>query len=73
MFPSMRKKSSWTSFGVYKLKYVKKYIEDVLIFTGLVFVNVATYRISSTAGLYATGITLLALGVYFALNPVDGG
>ncbi len=48
-------------------------IEDFLIIAGLAFINVASYTLSQTVGLFVTGFTLLALGVYFAINPIKRG
>lgn len=49
------------------------HMEDFLILSGLVVVNVTTYLLNTIAGLYATGIILLLLGIYFLLNPIKRG
>ncbi len=45
------------------------YAEDLLIFVGLAFIAIATFRISVTAGLYVIGASCLGLGVYMAKHP----
>lgn len=50
---------------------VVKYLEDVLIASGLITIVGATFRINTTAGLYCLGGVLLALGIYFAVNPLE--
>lgn len=48
-----------------------KYLEDVLIASGLCTIVGATFRINTTAGLFCLGGVLLALGIYFAVNPLE--
>lgn len=48
-----------------------KYLEDILIASGLITIVGATFRINTTAGLYCMGVVLLALGIYFAINPLE--
>ena len=50
-----------------------KYIEDVLILSGLVVIAATTFLLSIIAGLYTTGAILLGLGVYFTTHPPRGG
>lgn len=52
---------------------IAKYIEDGLILGGLAVIVTATFLWSSIAGLYALGACMLALGVWFAKNPVRRG
>jgi hypothetical protein len=47
--------------------------EDILIFTGLYFIILATFMLSKIAGLYCLGGLLLGLGVYFGLFPIKKG
>ena len=47
-----------------------KYMEDILILSGLLIIIIATFLISIIAGLYITGITLFGLGVYFSKYPL---
>ncbi len=47
---------------------MKKYIEDILILSGLALIVFATFRLSVTAGLYAAGVCLLGLGVWAAVK-----
>lgn len=42
--------------------------EDVLIILGLLFIAVATYKLSFVAGLYVTGVELLGLGSWFTVH-----
>lgn len=48
----------------------KKYIEDILIFSGLAIIAFTTFLISKIAGLYVTGFILFGLGVYFSKYPL---
>lgn len=48
-----------------------KYLEDMLIASGLCTIVGATFRINTIAGLYCLGGVLLALGIYFAINPLE--
>lgn len=47
----------------------RDYAEDFFIFVGLTLINVATFRLSVTAGLYVLGCSFLAVGVFVALQP----
>ena len=51
------------------MKFIGKYIEDILIVSGLFFIVAATFMLSVIAGLYCLGATLLGLGIWFAINP----
>lgn len=53
-------------------QFLLDYLEDVFIFTGLVFINVATFRISVTAGLYCLGVSFLGAGLVLARHPPKG-
>ena len=55
------------------MKFITKYIEDALIFSGLAVIVTATFLWSSIAGIYTIGVCLLGLGVWFARNPVKRG
>ena len=50
-------------------KLISKYIEDILIISGLTFIVVATFLWSKIVGYYSLGITLLALGIFFTRFP----
>ncbi|WP_178137439.1 hypothetical protein [Tepidibacter thalassicus] len=52
------------------MKIIKKYIEDILILGGLTIIVIATFLLSKIAGLYATGVTLFGLGIYFSKYPL---
>lgn len=54
-------------------KFIANYIEDILIFSGLVVITVATFLLSVIAGLYVLGALLVALGCYLAKYPIKGG
>lgn len=45
---------------------LKDYAEDLLILGGLACINVATFRIGMTQGIYCLGITCLVVGVLVA-------
>lgn len=46
-----------------------KYIEDILILSGLIIIIVATFLVSRILGLYILGIILFGLGVFFSRHP----
>lgn len=52
---------------------LSRYIEDLLIFSGLFCLVFATFQVGRIAGFYCLGGILLALGVYFTKNPTGGG
>lgn len=54
-------------------KVILEWLEDILIFGGLILINVATFNLNVNAGLYGLGVTLLGLGIYFARNPIRKG
>lgn len=49
-----------------------KYLEDLLIFIGLIFIVAATFMINKIAGLYVFGFITLALGIIFSRYPPRG-
>ena len=51
------------------IKYLLKYIEDILIFGGLTLIVIATFLLSKIIGLYVLGLILLGLGVFFSRHP----
>lgn len=51
-------------------KLLIKYLEDILILSGLTIIVMATFFISKIAGLYSLGATLFGLGIYFARYPI---
>ncbi len=53
------------------LKILKKYLEDILILSGLIIIAATTFLISKIAGLYITGVILFCLGVYFSKYPLE--
>lgn len=48
---------------------VTKYIEDLLIFSGLALIVGATFLLSKIIGMYVLGFILFALGVFFSRYP----
>lgn len=52
---------------------LRNYAEDIFIITGLILINLATFRLSITAGLYSVGFSLIALGVVIARQPPRRG
>lgn len=53
------------------IKLIKNYIEDILIISGLLTIIEATFLVSKIIGIYALGIVLLSLGIYFAKYPKE--
>ncbi|MDT8717612.1 hypothetical protein IAI10_13145 [Clostridium sp. 19966] len=51
--------------------FMKKYIEDILILSGLILIVNATFLLSKIAGFYCMGFILLALGIYLSINPPE--
>jgi len=49
---------------------IKNCLEDILIFSGLAIIAITTFLISKIAGLYASGIILFGLGLYFSKFPL---
>ena len=45
--------------------FLSRYVEDLLIFSGLSCIVYATFQVGKIAGFYCLGGILLALGVYF--------
>lgn len=52
---------------------MKKYLEDILIISGLAVIISATFILSETAGLYCLGGVLFGLGLWFAKHPPGEG
>ncbi|WP_270505546.1 hypothetical protein [Paraclostridium sordellii] len=46
------------------------YIEDILIFLGLIIIALTTLKLDLYIGLYVLAIILIILGIYFAKNPL---
>lgn len=57
------------SFGGKDVKFIKKYIEDMLVLSGLTIIVIATFLLSTIAGLYCLGGSLFGLGIYFTRYP----
>jgi hypothetical protein len=56
-----------------KMKFIRNYIEDILIVSGLALVIYATFLLSKIGGIYCAGAALFGLGVWFAKHPpMDG-
>lgn len=55
------------------MKFIKNYIEDLLIVIGLLILIGTTLYLSVIIGLYCLGATILLLGVYFSKFPPGGG
>ncbi len=57
-------------------KFMRRYIDDVLIIGGMVAITAATFLLSPVAALYVFGGFSLASGAYIARHPPtdkDGG
>jgi len=46
-----------------------KYIEDILIFSGLALIIATTFLVSKILGMYVLGFVLFGLGVFFTRHP----
>ena len=46
------------------------YIEDILIFLGLLIIVSITLKLDFYIGMYVLAIILIVLGIYFAKNPL---
>jgi len=51
---------------------ILNYIEDILIISGLILIVLATFLLSKIAGMYALGITLFGIGIFFSRHPPRG-
>lgn len=49
-----------------KMKFLKKWIEDIFIISGLTVLVTTTFFINKIIGFYALGVVLFGLGIYFA-------
>lgn len=52
------------------INFFLKYLEDFLIFGGIFFIIIATYKVNYIAGMYVTGFILVILGLYFSKYPI---
>ncbi len=50
-------------------QFLIKYIEDMLIVSGLAVLVGTTFLLSKILGLYSLGVVLLGLGIYLAKYP----
>lgn len=73
MLANLQMKTSLVNYGGDDMNFIKKYIEDILIFSGLTLMVGTTFLLSKIAGLYCLSVVLLSLGVYFAKNPPERG
>jgi|GEM_PF-4767119 len=64
-----REKGCLRRFGA----LLDRYTEDLLIFGGLFFVVYPTFTLSTTAGYYSLGASLLGLGVWTLKHPKRKG
>jgi hypothetical protein len=59
--------------GLIKVKklisLLRNYAEDIFIAAGLVFINLATFQLNTTAGLYSIGASCIVIGVVLARHP----
>ncbi|MEG0180762.1 MAG: hypothetical protein RR657_02640 [Peptostreptococcaceae bacterium] len=46
------------------------YVEDILIFLGLLIIVLTTLILNFYVGMYVLAIILVMLGIYFAKNPL---
>jgi uncharacterized membrane protein AbrB (regulator of aidB expression) len=54
------------------LNFLSKWIEDILILSGLTFIVGTTFLLSKIAGGYMLGAVLIGMGVYFIKCPLKG-
>jgi len=52
------------------MKFIKNYIEDILIILGAGAIITATFLLSFIVGLYVLGGALFAAGVWLAKHPM---
>jgi hypothetical protein len=55
------------------IRFITDYLEDILIFSGLIAIIIATFLLSKIAGIYCLGGCLFGLGVYFTKFPTKRG
>ncbi|WP_134705101.1 DUF1056 family protein [Ammoniphilus sp. YIM 78166] len=48
---------------------IRNYADDFFIISGLVAINIATFRLNFTAGLYCLGASLISIGITLARQP----
>lgn len=48
---------------------LRDFAEDILILSGLVLINIATFQLHTIAGMYCVGATLALVGFTLARNP----
>ena len=53
------------------MKFLRKYIEDILILGGLAVIVGTTFFISMVIGFYVLGSALVGVGVYLAKYPPE--
>lgn len=68
-------KKAWISlkkklFSLHLGHIIGLFYEDILIFSGLFFIVMATFMLSKVAGFYCMGGCLLGLGIYFTRFPI---
>lgn len=54
-------------------RFLAKYYDDLLIFSGLGILITTTFSINKFAGLYSLGAVLLILGLFFAITNARKG
>ena len=59
------------SCGSDVMKFIKNYIEDICIISGLAVIVGTTFFVSKIIGAYALGVALFGLGVYFVKYPIE--
>lgn len=52
------------------MRHLLKYIEDILIVSGLILIIIAAFLLNKILGIFISGVTLFSLGVYFARFPL---
>ncbi|ACL19509.1 hypothetical protein Dhaf_1456 [Desulfitobacterium hafniense DCB-2] len=53
--------------------FLRDYLEDIFVFLGLLLIILASLMINIILGIYAAGVILFLLGVYFIRFPIRKG
>ncbi|MGG4552600.1 MULTISPECIES: hypothetical protein [Paenibacillus] len=48
---------------------LRDFAEDIFILAGMALINVATFQLHQTAGMYSLGVTLAVIGLTIARQP----
>ncbi len=51
------------------IKFISSYIEDILIFIGLLMLVITTYKINNIAGSYLLSVIFILIGILISKKP----